>query len=395
MRVAVVGASGFVGATLVERLLGHGTDVRALIHSSGGAWRLSRHGIPLPAFDLLSPAETARALDGCTHVVNCSRGTRALMLEGLQNLLDACRAARVERFVHVSSVAVYGDPPPPSSAHEDAPAEPARDGYGWDKLRQDRLVQEACRRGLPSVLVCPPYMTGRYSNFLLRLVRTIAEGRFALVDGGAAPCNVVDVHDLAQAMELALTNGPGDGSRVFVTHDEPISWRELAEAVAPLAAVASLPAMTAADGQRLARTGTPERASTLRTAKRILGSSGVRALLREDPLAQRAFRLLGRATRALPASLRGRVERLMRPPRRYAPPASGPAWDRQLCTIQLRGVRHLGDKARAVLGYRPELSFADSMRGFRAWYAGTRGWGAEWAPLLRALEASAGGKEEE
>jgi len=110
MRVAVVGASGFVGATLVERLLGHGTDVRALIHSSGGAWRLSRHGIPLHAFDLLSPAETAHALEGCTHVVDCSRGTRALMFEGLQNLLDASRAARVERFVHVSSVAVYGDP---------------------------------------------------------------------------------------------------------------------------------------------------------------------------------------------------------------------------------------------------------------------------------------------
>src|SRR6185369_11974080 len=113
MRVAIVGASGFVGATLLERLLGRGVELRALIHSSGGAWRLSRHGMPLHAFDLLSPDETTRALDGCTHVVNCSRGSRALMFEGLQNLLDACLRLRIERFIHVSSVAVYGDPPPP------------------------------------------------------------------------------------------------------------------------------------------------------------------------------------------------------------------------------------------------------------------------------------------
>jgi nucleoside-diphosphate-sugar epimerase len=311
------------------------------------------------------------------------------MFEGLQNLLDACLRLRIERFIHVSSVAVYGDPPPPESAHEDAPTMPAKGSYGWDKLRQDRMVQAACRRGLPSVLVCPPYMTGRYSNFLLRLVRMIAEGRFALVDDGAAPCNVVDVHNLAQAMDLALSCGPGDGSRVFVTHDEAISWRDLVEAVAPLAESAIPPAMSRADAQRLAAAGGPGRPSTLRTARRLLGSAQVREALRDDALVQGAYRLVARAATVLPAGLRTRLERLTRPARRFSPPPSRPAWDRQLCTIQLRGVRHAGDKARTVLGYRPELSFAESMRTFRAWYAGTRGWGADWAPLLRALEASA------
>jgi nucleoside-diphosphate-sugar epimerase len=389
--VAIVGASGFVGATLTERLLeSSGFAVRPLIHSSGGAWRLSRHGGALRGFDLLSLEETRSALAGCTHVVNCSRGTRALMFQGLANLLAASLDLGVERFVHLSSVAVYGDPPPPESVHEEAEARPARSTYGWDKLQQDVLVQDACRRGLPSVLICPPYMTGRYSNFLLRLVGTIAEGSFALVDGGAAPCNVVDVHNVAQAMELALTSDAADGSRVFVTHEEPIDWRALGEAVAPLAGVAGpLPTVAARDVQAWAREARPPRRSPLASAKRLLRSPQVQDILREDPLFKSAYAAAMKAAGALPASARERLKRVVKPPVRIAPPPISPRWDRSLSTIQLRHVRHACEKARKVLGYRPERSFAHSMETFAAWYRGTRGWGEDFTPLLRALEQTA------
>ena len=54
-RIAIVGASGFVGSTLVERLLAQAQDeVLPLIHSSGNAWRLARLSIDLPAVDLLA-----------------------------------------------------------------------------------------------------------------------------------------------------------------------------------------------------------------------------------------------------------------------------------------------------------------------------------------------------
>ena len=76
--VAVVGASGFVGSAFVERLLRDGnTRVVPLIHSSGNAARLSRHGLELRMVDLLSPASIADALRGCTAVMARAAGTRA------------------------------------------------------------------------------------------------------------------------------------------------------------------------------------------------------------------------------------------------------------------------------------------------------------------------------
>ena len=112
-RIAIVGASGFVGSTLVERLLAQGRDeVLPFIHSSGNAMRLARLGIELPTIDLLVRDQVDAALRGCTHVVNCALGGADAALRGLRNLLAACRKHKVERFIHLSSVLVYGDPPP-------------------------------------------------------------------------------------------------------------------------------------------------------------------------------------------------------------------------------------------------------------------------------------------
>ena len=67
-RVAVIGASGFVGATLVEDSLKDGTiELVPVIHSSGNAWRLIRHGLSIRTADLLNRESVASALDGCTH----------------------------------------------------------------------------------------------------------------------------------------------------------------------------------------------------------------------------------------------------------------------------------------------------------------------------------------
>ena len=160
-RVAVVGASGLVGATLVESLLRRGrTEVRPLIHSSGNAWRLARRGIELRPVSLLDPKGLADALRDCTHIVNCSRGGDDVMLQGLKNLLEIAKAMGTARFVHLSSVAVYGDPPPPESVREDAPARPKKETYGAIKLAQDEMVRKAAGAGLPAVVLCPPNISG-------------------------------------------------------------------------------------------------------------------------------------------------------------------------------------------------------------------------------------------
>jgi nucleoside-diphosphate-sugar epimerase len=87
------------------------------------------------------------------------------MIDGLRNILAACRSAGVRRFVHLSSVLVY-DPPPPESTDEDAPAipQPGAESYGFMKLEQDKMVQGAAKSRLPAVILCPPNISGPFSG---------------------------------------------------------------------------------------------------------------------------------------------------------------------------------------------------------------------------------------
>lgn len=383
--VAVLGASGFVGTAVVERLLASGAwQVRSVIHSSGNAWELARRGVALVQADLMEPAALRAALDGCTHVVNCSRGGDDVMVQGLRNLLHACVAAKIERLVHLSSVAVYGDPPPRESAREEAPARPT-DGYGRVKLEQDELVAAFVRKGLSSVVLCPPSITGAGSDFVLDVLNAVRQGRFALVDGGATAVNLVDVQNLARAAELALTCADADGRRIFVVDDEPATWREYADALLPWSEAEPPPSIARDEAQRLFPPAAPsEKSSPLASVKHLV-SSDVRAALRKDPLLAKVDRAVRGMVAALPRSIEDSLRRRIEGPIRVPRAASVAPFDAYLTRLQLRGVKHQCERARRVLGYEPPHSFARSLDAFRSWYAALHGFGDRYWALARQL----------
>jgi nucleoside-diphosphate-sugar epimerase len=384
--VAVFGASGFVGATIVERLLAtERYDVRPLIHTSGNAWRLARRDLQLRSVDLLSERGVRQAIDGCTYVINCSRGTDQVMLQGLKILLQACRSAQIQRFVHLSSVAVYGGSSSREGLYEDAPPRPVRGTYGWVKLRQDEMVRAACKRGLPSVVLCPPNISGTYSPYLVSLVDAIREKRLALVDGGQTPCDLVDVQNLAKAIELALSSKNADGTRLFVTDDEEITWRDIADALAPLAdRDVPLPSITRTEARALTAAG-EQRPLSISCSVRHLLSGDVRRVLREDPLLASLESLVRKTVSTLPKALEDNVRRWMSGPVQVPKIHGDPTYDERFLIHQLQGVRHVCDKAKSYLGYQPAVSFTDSMRIFRSWYAAAYDRQTDYWPLLREL----------
>lgn len=383
MKVAVFGASGFVGSTLVERLKQNGVEVAAAIHSAGNAWRLARHGIPLRSVDLMSPSGIADALRGCTHVVNCTRGSDEVMIRGLQNLLAAAAKQRVRRFVHLSSVAVYGDPPPPESTREECDPRPEPGTYGAIKLRQDELVARAHAKGLGCAILCPPNITGAYSPFLCSLLDDMRYGRLALVDHGRMPINLVDVDNLCHAIELALTVDNADGHRTFVTDGDGITWKDLTDELMPLAerqaALPSLP-RTAIQVAKSAPRGHP-----VLGAIKHLASSEVRDALRADPL----FENLELATKGLieklPRQFKERLRLRVGGPIRVAKSLSRPGFGSRYIAQQLRDVTHSSERASWIYGYSRVIEFRESMAKFRHWYIATRGMESESWVLAREL----------
>jgi nucleoside-diphosphate-sugar epimerase len=307
------------------------------------------------------------------------------MVGGLANLLAASKQHGVTRFVHLSSVAVYGDPPPAGSEHEEAPTNPAPGTYGWTKLQQDRLVQQAAKAGLPSVILCPPNISGPYSYYLVSLVDALRTGGFALLDNGTNPCNLVDVANLSHAIELALDTGPTDGARLFITDDAKTTWRDVVESVLPLIEAPG-PLQGITSDLLSANEGSSARAtpSLLKSLKHLV-SSDVREAMRKDPL----WAKIDVALRGAVARMGPRVEGALR--LSVEGPTHVPKMEPQhvlnwnLCRQQLRDVQHSCELAKQQLGYKPVYSVAESMEAFRKWYRAHHGMDGPAWPLLRQL----------
>jgi nucleoside-diphosphate-sugar epimerase len=235
-KILITGATGFIGSRLCEVLsfLG-GFCPRAFVHSTASASRIARLPLEFAIGDLCDPASVERAIEGCGSVVHLARGKKPVMQKGLEIVLRAAVKHRVSRFVHVSSVAIYGNEPPPGSVAESAPAKRTDNAYGNEKLEQEQLVLRYNKRySLPSVILRPPNVYGPYSPFTLGLIQKVRSRKLALVDGGQNPCNLVYVDNLVQALLLSLWKEEAVSQTFFVTYAETITWERCLEDTAQL-----------------------------------------------------------------------------------------------------------------------------------------------------------------
>jgi nucleoside-diphosphate-sugar epimerase len=385
MKVSIFGASGFVGTATAEHLLDRkDVELNLFIRSFGNSWRLTRSGIPLKTVDITSLGQVREAIGDSTHVVNCTRGPRDVMIGGLQNLLAASKAQGVKRFIHLSSDAVYGDRPPPESERESAPAQPGSNIYGQEKLRQDDMVASAASSGLDCVVLCPPNISGVYSSFVSNVLADMRAGTFALVDGGKRALNVVDVDNLAYAIMLALEIPKGDGRRIFVTDGEGLTWKDLADSLLPLAElkgpVPNIPASSLPSAPAVAA----RKASLWRSAKHLV-SSDVREVLRRDPLLAKFDVRMRKLARVGGRRMEDRLRDSIEGPIKVAKVPDRNPYSSRYNAMQLRDVWRRIDRARETLGYRPVFGFSESMARFRLWYETMHGVGEDYWPLARTL----------
>jgi nucleoside-diphosphate-sugar epimerase len=381
-KIALFGASGFVGAHFYERSQTLGRDqTTPIIHSTGNAWRLARWGAPLRVANLLNKDEIAQAMEGCTHVVNCSRGDDAVMLRGLANLLEVSVDRKIEGFVHLSSVMVYGDPPSLDSVTESGTIPSDISGYGATKLKQDQMVIAAAK-DLPSAILCPPNITGAYSQYIVNLINAIKNKTFALMDDGSAPCVIVDVDNLCHAIEQALDHCSKSPQRLFITDDEPTTWAMLTDSLMEFTDGSQIAGITESELRALRdRLNQKTQLSLIKSLKHLV-SSDVREAIKKDPLLAKVDVFIRNGVALLGPKVEGMLRLSLEGTPTVPRLPQGPVLNARLTAQQLRGVRHSCEMAKRNIGYQPR-SFKQSMEAFRRWYRCHYGMDSGYWDLLR------------
>lgn len=384
--VTVVGASGLVGSTLVERLLqSKQYKVRPLIHDSGNAWRLSRLNITLHPADILSTDSIRNALQGSDIVVNCSRGSSDVMIRGVKNLLHVSRKLGIQRFVHISSTALFGNTFDRQVVDESAKIRPDRDTYGWKKYIQDNLVQKASSDKFTTVILCPPNITGPYSAFLYQLEQSLRSNTFAFVDDGKLGCSVVDVQNLAHAIVCALSARNVNGERIIISDTEPTTWKSFMRPLCNLIALKSdIPSISTKDAQTLANHSSAPRKSIIR-AFRHLVSSDVRAALRKDPIWSSLHKVAVTGSKQLPSHVQNWLRGGRNTNGSVFSSKESDRFNHQMIAQQLRNVHFSSDKAKILIGYEQQVRFDESFSTYCAWHQSHFGLNSEFSTRLNVL----------
>jgi predicted dehydrogenase/nucleoside-diphosphate-sugar epimerase len=386
-RVLLTGATGFIGSRVAEILaLRDGWQVRALVHNPGSASRLARLPVDMVQMDLGSPQDLAKVIEGCDAVVHCAVGPtwrdRNAMFKvtvgGTERLLEAARTAKVERFVHLSTIAVH-DLNTSDLLDETTPIAPTRGAdYGESKAQAERLVLDAAKLGLASVVLRPACVYGPFSqSFTTDPIQALAENRFRWIQSADAPSNTVYVDNLVEAVVQVL-EAPVEKIRgeVFTISDpEQMSWREFYGFFSEALGL-SLPAVDRVDPVRttvknsLTRSELGSRLSWFRGCKTVLASSEFRALgkrlLNTDPLGTVPRWLLQRSP-GMKNWLRRRLGADKLPLYRQPEP-EGKYW----AEYGSAGFLVSSTKAQQVLGWQPLVSRSRAMNLTLEWvqYAG-------------------------
>jgi nucleoside-diphosphate-sugar epimerase len=238
----VTGATGFVGGHMAEACVARGMNVRALVRTGSDTRLLEKFGVTLHRGDLTDTAAVRQAIDDVDAIVHCAARVgdwgpleeyRAVNVEALRRLLDACTGRPLQRFVHLSSLGVY----PARHHHGTDESEPLpashMDSYTQTKVEAEQLILDYQRRhGVPVVVLRPGFVYGpRDRTVMPELIENLKQRRVRWLGGGRGALNTIYVGNLVAAILLALDNPDAVGQAYNLTDGEFVTKRRFIEAL--------------------------------------------------------------------------------------------------------------------------------------------------------------------
>ncbi len=252
MRVAVTGGAGYIGSTLVVKLLERGDEVVSVDNQSIGDYsHLREHGQGVKAecvvgdirdLDLL--VEEWMGCDAVAHLaalpglVMCNEHPEeavSVNVYGTYQVMEAARRLDIGRVVFCSSASTYGVPVemPVTEEHPQRPL----NLYGVTKVAGEKILNTYWdNHGIETVNLRfgNIYGVGVYTRWGTVIPKFVDQGMsgepLTVYGDGKYSRDFVHVQDISEAMTLALTK-QGVGGETFNVGGETLTVNQIADIV--------------------------------------------------------------------------------------------------------------------------------------------------------------------
>ena len=234
-KVFVMGASGFIGCRLVEKLFYHqGHTARCLIRDPGKLSRLARFPVDIINGDVLDREGIGDKAADCDVYVFSVHGkdmdparSWQVNIDGLRNMLDMAVENGVHQFIFLSTTAVYEEQFTGGDLDESTVPVCTGKDYAHAKLEGEKMCLEyASKHGLQVSILRPTIVYGPFApSFTIQPVQLIKSG--ALRDYGffTGLCNPIYVDDVVDAIITCMYHEPSYGEIFNLSSGETMTWK--------------------------------------------------------------------------------------------------------------------------------------------------------------------------
>ena len=237
--ILITGGTGFIGSRLALACAEQGEDVRVLAQRNTPAERqncqeLEQHGITIVEGSVTDRTAVARACDGVNVLYHLAAAQHEanvpdkhyydVNVEGTRNMLEAAIEKGVGRFVHGSTIGVYGISTN-GPVRDDSPLQPDNI-YGITKLEGEKVVRQFFDK-LPIAIVRISETYGPGDRRLLKLFDGIQKGRFFHIGDGQNLHHLVYIDDLIEGLRLAATEQAAVGNTFVIAGPKAVTTEEM------------------------------------------------------------------------------------------------------------------------------------------------------------------------
>ncbi len=236
MRVALTGATGFLGSHIAAAMRRAGHELVLLVRSRDKAERvLKPHGIwPVETVvgDMVDPDAVGRLLDGCDGAVHAAalfygdERAREANVDGMRNMIDGSIERGLDPIVYISTIAAMFPPPGDVITVHD-PIVEMKTMYGQSKSEGERYAREKQSAGHNVVTLYPGGVHGPMDPGPTEATKGLRDRirvSWFKTTGGMP---LVDVRDVAEMVVRACV--PGRGPKRYMCGGNFLPWMDEAD----------------------------------------------------------------------------------------------------------------------------------------------------------------------
>jgi nucleoside-diphosphate-sugar epimerase len=230
MNALVTGAAGFIGSSLVQRLVSEGHQVCGIVHHIQPTF--FHTNVKYVTGDVTDKEFLASIMSKIDSVFHCAALVKdygpkqefyQINVQGTKNLVAVCEEHSVKRFVFLSHI---------SYESENVVAE-----YRTTKrIAEQYLLEEYKQKQFPVVIIRPGNVYGPgATTWVLRPLQAIQKNHIALIDGGTGIFLHTYIDNLIDALLVAAVEPRAIGETIDVTDGEnTTTWGEYLNALAKM-----------------------------------------------------------------------------------------------------------------------------------------------------------------